>query len=556
MMSAQKLRLGLLLDSFEVPAWLYHSLELIANSDYAEFSLIIINDSNEQDKSESWFHNLWRNRREFAYKIFNSIDERIFVRGPNAQETKDLNKLLVRVPTITIRPKKDVKSGVIKPDPDKILEDYELDILIKVGGGQFRGELIGAAKYGIWFYQHKDNRIELEGPTGFWEVVENRPDTGATLLNANQHSKNGWAVYRSSFSTYPYSPARNRNISLWASCSFLPRQIDLLYRLGDARFFQETNKFNSDFNFDDRKISRIPSNLDALWLYTKLCLRNIFELYRRLFRLESWYLMFDFSEKSSLSFANFKKIMPPKDRFWADPHIIMKGDQYFIFIEEFIYKKNKGHISVIEMDVDGHYKAPFTVLETDYHLSYPFVFESANQYFMVPESAQNHSIDLYECVTFPNQWKFKMHLMDNVIARDSTLFFHLGKWWLFTGITENAGAEPEVELFLFYSDDLFSSEWKHHPLNPIISDVTCARPAGKLFKMGGKIYRPSQDCSKTFGYGFNINEILCLSETDYLEKKVVSVRPNWDRRLIATHTFSREEGLNLVDVLIRRSKLF
>jgi hypothetical protein len=266
--------------------------------------------------------------------------------------------------------------------------------------------------------------------------------------------------------------------------------------------------------------------------------------------------MFDFSKNTSLSFANFKKVVPPKDRFWADPHVIKKGDQYFIFIEEFIYKQNKGHISVIEMDLGGHYKDPYTVLETDYHLSYPLVFEFNHQYFMVPESAQNRSIDLYECVTFPTQWKFKMRLMDNVIARDSTLFFHLGKWWLFTGITENAGAEPEVELFLFYSDNLFSTEWKSHPLNPVISDVTCARPAGKLFLMGGKIYRPSQDCSKTYGYGFNINEVVCLSETDYLEKKVLSVKPNWDSRLIATHTFSRVEGLNFTDALIRRSKLF
>jgi len=74
--------------------------------------------------------------------------------------------------------------------------------------------------------------------------------------------------------------------------------------------------------------------------------------------------------------------------------------------------------------------------------------------------------------------------------------------------------------------------------------------------MGGKIYRPSQDCSKTYGYGFNINEVVCLSETDYLEKKVLSVKPNWDNRLIATHTFTRVEGLHFTDALIRRSKLF
>jgi hypothetical protein len=554
-MNIQKLRLGLLLDSFDIPAWLYHSLELIANSECAEFSLIIRNGGNQKDKSATWLPKLWRNRREFVYSILNRIDERIFVRGPNAIETKNLQKLLAGVPTITLRTIRDADIEVVKPDDVKIIREYDLDILIKLGFEQLPGELITTAKYGIWFYKHNDDRTERGGPPGFWEIVDNRSDTGAALLNANQFSQEGRAVYRSRFSTYRFSPARNRNISLWASSSFLPRQIDLLSRLGSARFFQETARFNSDFNFYDRRHSEIPSNLNSLKLYTRLFLRNISELYQRLFRLESWYLMFDYSKNTTLSFANFKKVVPPKDRFWADPHVIKKDDQYFIFIEEFIYKKNKGHISVIEMDLKGHYKDPLAVLEATHHLSYPFIFEYDNKYFMVPESAQNHSIDLYECVTFPTQWKFKIRLMDNVIARDSTLFFYLGKWWLFTGITENEGAEPEVELFLFYSDNLFSKEWKSHPLNPVISDVTCARPAGKLFTMGGKIFRPSQDCSKTYGYGFNINEVVCLSETDYREKMVMSVKPNWDSRLIATHTFTRVEGLNIIDALIRRSKL-
>ena len=52
----------------------------------------------------------------------------------------------------------------------------------------------------------------------------------------------------------------------------------------------------------------------------------------------------------------YKKILPPKDRFWADPHIITKDDNYFVFIEEYIYKKSKGHISLIKIDKKGNYK--------------------------------------------------------------------------------------------------------------------------------------------------------------------------------------------------------
>jgi hypothetical protein len=208
------------------------------------------------------------------------------------------------------------------------------------------------------------------------------------------------------------------------------------------------------------------------------------------------------------------------------------------------------------MDKQGNCREAVPVLSEDHHLSYPFVFEHKNKYYMVPESADKNSIDLYECVEFPTRWKFKMSLMRDVKAVDTTLFFYGGKWWLFTGLAENVGAFPEVELFLFYSDDLFTTRWISHPLNPVISGVASARPAGRLFIKNGKIFRPSQDCSKSYGYGFNINEITCLNEQEYQEKKVAAVKPHWDPKLIATHTYTQVGELTVIDGLSMRSKLF
>ena len=41
------------------------------------------------------------------------------------------------------------------------------------------------------------------------------------------------------------------------------------------------------------------------------------------------------------------------------------------------------------------------------------------------------------------------------------------------------------ELYLFYSDNLLSQNWKSHPMNPVISDVKRARPAGKILELNG-----------------------------------------------------------------------
>ena len=553
-MEPRKLKLGLLLDSLIVPAWAFHALERIAHTDHAEFTIIILNDGYAKDGVTVWPNKTPRRENTYIYDILNKVDEKLFYREPYAFKEMNLEKMLSGVPVMKVKSTFDGQAFVFSPEDSKSIRENSLDILIKLGFPSLGGEILTSAKYGIWFYQHSDNRRIRGGPPGFWEVAERWTQTGATLSIADGCTQNGKAIYRSSFLTYPFSPARNRNISFWVSSSFLPRQIDLLYRLGSEKFFQETAKFNSEFEFYDRKQYHTPTSFDSLKLFARLFGRNLHELYQRAFRLDSWYLMFDLTKSTASPFTKFQKIVPPKDRFWADPHVIQKNDAYFVFIEEYIYKNRKGHISVIEMDQQGHFKDPVPVLETDYHLSYPFVFDHDHKYYMVPESAHNRSIDLYECVEFPFQWKFKMSLMKNLRAVDTTLFFYNGKWWLFTGLAENEGAYPEVELFLFYSDELFTTEWKSHPLNPVVSDVSSARPAGNLFEKNGKLYRPSQDCSKNYGYGFNISEIQCLNETNYLEIKVAVVKPEWEKRLVATHTYTNAGGLVVIDALIRRGK--
>lgn len=553
-METQKLRLGLLLSSSQVPAWFFHAVKRIVDSGSAEFIVIALNNGEGNDADSVWLNKPQRKPRNFVYQVLNQIDTNAFVRKANAFTAMDLRQLLPNIPLVTLKVVREGCGYAFNPEDVKTLREHGLDIIIQMGFGRLKGEILLAAKYGVWYYEHSDTRRVRGGPAGFWEVAESCPQTGAALQLVGERSPNGRTIYRSSFLTYPFSPARNRNKCFWAASSFLSRQINLLYSFGEERFYQETEKYNQAYDLYDRKNYQTPTNLEAVGYYAGLLARNLGELYQRFMRLDTWYLMFDLSAGQSPAFNAFKKIMPPKDRLWADPHVIRKEDRYFIFIEELIFKNRKGHIAVMEMDLQGNYTDPVLVLETDHHLSYPFVFSQDEKYYMIPESGHNRTIDLYECVEFPFRWKFKMSLIENVRAVDTTLFFHNGKWWLFTGLAEIEGAYPEVELFLFYADVLHTTQWQSHPLNPIVSDVSSARPAGKLFIQDGRIYRPSQDCSKNYGYGFNINEILRLSETEYFEKKAAAVKPDWDKQLIAAHTYTSEEGLVIIDGLTRRSK--
>lgn len=333
--------------------------------------------------------------------------------------------------------------------------------------------------------------------------------------------------------------------------SLLNSCITLLCRTRARGLITEILRFDPAFrSYDPEQGGAMPKTM-ALKLIARLILRAC----QKAFYCEQWGLMLDLNEDSSTSFSSFRKVVPPNDRSWADPHVVEADGHYYIFVEEYVSRKRKGHISVIELDGHGGLKGPVPVLERDYHLSYPFVFEWEGRYYMVPESAENETIDLYECSKFPGEWKFKMTLMENVNAVDTTLLYHQNRWWLFTGIARHKDTLPLAELHLFFSSELLTGQWCPHPLNPIVADEARGRPAGRVIARHGKIFRPSQDCTKMYGYGFDLNEVLLVSETDYLEEEAVSVRPDWDRSVIATHTYAREGHLTVIDAFMRKPRL-
>lgn len=91
-------------------------------------------------------------------------------------------------------------------------------------------------------------------------------------------------------------------------------------------------------------------------------------------------------------------------------------------------------------------------------------------------------------------------------------------------------------------------------MNPVVSDVRSARPAGKLFYHNNRLYRPSQDCSAHYGYSLMLNEVDQLTETVYKEHVSTYIRPEWEKDVMGTHTLSNDHNLFVIDALITRRK--
>jgi hypothetical protein len=542
-----KLKLGIMLDSPTIPAWVEVAIRRIVDRNSGDIVLVILNGqagNNTSKSSSTWM-----------YSFFNLVDSKLFGREPDPFAPKDITSILSNAQVLTIYPEQLTNGFALEESDAREIRRHSLDILIRIGFESLKIEHLCLAKYGVWYYYHGDDRTMSGGPPGFWEVVENRPETGTALLAVEGEKFVKRVLYRSLFFTYPLSPARHRSYYFWSAATFLPRQIEYLHRFGEEAFWQQTEQYNLASSDTRIKNYHTPPGLQAIIPIARIALRLFKELWRRTFYLDQWFLLLSRDNGVSGSLSTFEKLIPPKGLFWADPHLVRSNEEYYIFIEEFSRKNGKGHISVIELDQSGKWKLPVTALEKGYHLSYPFVFKWHDKYYMIPESSENKTVDIYECIAFPDRWEFRKNLIANVKAVDSTLIHYANKWWLFTAIAENEMAAPHVELFLFYSEDLFSGQWKAHAQNPIVSDVKKARPAGSLFVRDGRLIRPSQDCSKIYGYSINLNEIQVLSETKYCERRISSIRPDWDKRILATHTYSQQGKLKVMDAFRRVRKL-
>lgn len=262
------------------------------------------------------------------------------------------------------------------------------------------------------------------------------------------------------------------------------------------------------------------------------------------------------SDDGGFDFSSYSEISPPDDCFWADPFVISKDGHDYVFFEELPFSTERGHLSCMEVFVDGRHSEPKVVIQEPYHLSYPNVFEYKSEFYLIPESGDKGSIDLYHCTEFPYQWQYQKTLISDIHAYDSTLIEYQGRWWLFATVVPKLGLSGCEELHIFHADSPISTEWQPHLKNPVISDASRARPGGNFYIKEKQLYRVSQDCAGQYGAGININKVVQLDTENYNETLDNSYYPEWDKDLVALHTFNFNENIAVADVLRVKAKGF
>ena len=543
------LRIGLLIDSFVQPTWVRKVIEEIQSSGIAEISVVIKNEATASQQQSGRLKSYWRNRNYLLYALYGKIDERRVKVSPDAFAPVDIQPLLADCPVIAVTPRMKAHSDWFPEETLKQIREFDLDVALCFGFRILKGDVLNIARHGIWSFHHGDNLVNRGGPAGFWEVMDGIPVTGSVLQILTEDLDNGRVIYRSwSPTSDRFSVKANRNNLYWKSSAFVVRKLrDLAEGLPICT--PESQLYRPYSN----RLFRMPTNREMLPRLSRLATKYAWGKVQSPFHYDQWALGYRFRSgpgDSNNTLYRFKTLLPPKDRFWADPCAVQAGDRYYVFIEEYLNETEKGHISVIELDRKGVVKGPTKILERDYHLSYPFVFEWNGNYYMVPESAANKTVELYRCTSFPYEWELEKVLMTGVRAKDATLAEVDGVWWMFVSIAEHSIPD---ELYLFSAESPLGP-WTAHRRNPVKSDVRGSRPAGPLFNWNGELYRPAQDSSGRYGYAVSINRVTKLDDEGFREEQVSHVGPNWNKNLLGTHTISIAGDLTVIDCLVKRSK--
>jgi hypothetical protein len=518
-----KLRVGVILPDQMVPAWVRSMLERIKSSSHAEIAAMAFADSSNG--------NLPPVNKQYELQF--NLDKKFFNPTPDPWELSDVRQVLQNTQAL----------GADLHERISRFRAMRLDLLLNLSLEDMPKSLLNVAHFGAWSLRCNDVRVTAGSEIGWLEVLNDIPVMFCNIEIEREQTTQ--ILTGSVIATNPSSITLNQKTFFWRASHVIPRAFRQLRTKGEQEFFTQTNPAVP------AQKAEIPTNAQCTILAQKQALQISENKIRRRIIHQPWSLMAGKRpEGETFDWGKLKLKAPPRDVFWADPFILKKQEKSYLFFEEYVRKTNLGRIAYAVIDANGEIGEPQVALERPYHLSYPFIFEYRGEFYMIPETAQNRAIEAYRCVRFPGQWEFHKTLMPDVQAMDTTLLEHSMRWWMFVNIAHEGGSTWD-ELHLFYSDDPLTNNWTPHPMNPIISDVRSARPAGRIFRRDGGLIRPSQDSSLRYGYAVNFNRITKLTIHDYEEELVERIEPP-DESIHAVHTYNASGDFVVVDVLLKR----
>lgn len=420
------------------------------------------------------------------------------------------------------------------------IENHQLDFILNFSFFRFAGEVSRAASFGIWTYQNGDPKKYKANTRLFWEIYHADIVTAASLVRTTTDADTTIMLKQGVLKT---AVSYHKNIDhIYSQAVTWPLMV--------CHDIKTNRLLNSNTSTEGERTENFmpPSSWQLLNFFLIQFTSMIKSMYKQLFFTDYWNI--GIARTPIHEFLNVEKEPEvlwfpdlPKKEFMADPFGIYIGDELHILYENLHFDEGIGKIATFTFNKSSFGKKEI-VIDEEFHMSYPFLFEHEGDVYCIPESYQAGQVRLYKAVDFPDKWHFEKVLIDGYQGIDNTLYKHQDKWYMFS-TDKNSG--PHYNLNIHYSDNILG-RWRPHPKNPVKTDIRSARPAGTIFKHNDQIFRPSMDYSEKIEGRIVINKIVTLSINEYTEEMHTIINPIKNTPFSdKIHTLSQVGPYTLVD---------
>jgi hypothetical protein len=499
----EAIRVAVVVESFMVPEWVAWTVARI--DAMSSFVLATIAVDGERPAARTQ-----RALRAWIFRLYGWVDRKVFG-AADAMHDADLSPLA----------------------RDRSTSSEPLDVVVSFLPAHRTTWNGPAPRHGVWAIVPMDDGLPASAPTRFWELRKG-DRTAACVVVAVEHGSTR-VIARDAARADPLSLTRTRNAAAWTSARLLLRCLRSLSPQGgpaEAR------------NGPGPEPCAIPPPTLTVRHAARTAVRGLAAKSRSALQRDEWFVAVRRRSPYGGAHESLRILPNPAGRYLGDPFPIEVDGRHFVFVEDYSRATGRGSISVSEAGPGDSWSPPRKVLESDHHLSYPFVFRHDGAIYMLPETGEAGRIELHRAVAFPDEWRLERVLLDGLTAVDATLHVDDGVFWLFANVVE--GREDRGQLCLFSSRSL-DGEWRPHPRNPIVTDPGRARPAGRIFTRAGAHIRPSQDCARRYGEAIVLNRVDVLSPTEYRETPVGRIEPDWLAGLEGTHTYTFDSRYEFLD---------
>lgn len=397
-----------------------------------------------------------------------------------------------------------------------LIKSYSLDFILRFGFNIIRGEILTAANYGVWSFHHGDPKKYRGGPPCFWEIYNRDFVTGAMLQQLTNALDKGVVLKQGFFKTCLHSFQKSTN-DIYQQTAQWPLQVCEQLLLGSDIVKGGAIQTEAPMYYP-------PGNFTFIYFLFKLLRNKIATFGKHFLFREVWNVgviaapIQAFLQSNFSPAVNFLPVTKATE-FRADPFGFIFENSKFILLEHYDFNKSVGKIECWEHRSSGSFEKQEQWIDTAVHRSYPFIFEDEGDLYCTPESSKMEKVSRFKF--YKGKWKDEGVIMEGKPFVDPTLLKYNGKYWIFYTL---ANQNSDVNLFISYSNSM-DGPWTDHPRNPVKSDITSSRPAGSFFWNNHTLYRPAQNCSRTYGGSITINEVILLSESDYKEQAVQEILP-------------------------------